>query len=144
MSTIATVLPVAIRIAGLGLLVLVLASPAIPRVLRWRERTAQLQPLTRQVFWTYATYTWFTNIWFTLIALLLAHQLVEKTALAAAVTAFIAAYWIGRIAVQFLYFDRSDMPTVPFATVAETALIALFIYLALTFSFATLVNLGVI
>jgi len=43
-------------VAGVGQLALIVASLAIPRVLRWREETAKLRPLTRQVFWTYAIY----------------------------------------------------------------------------------------
>ena len=50
--------------AGVGQLVLVAASLAIPRALRWPEDLAKLRPLTRQVFWTYAGYIWATNLAF--------------------------------------------------------------------------------
>src|SRR5262245_3841914 len=44
--------------AGLGQLALAAASLAIPVILGWREETARMQPLTRQIFWTYAGYIW--------------------------------------------------------------------------------------
>ena len=39
-------------------------SPLIPFVLRWREQTARLDTLTRQVFWTYAGYILVINLCF--------------------------------------------------------------------------------
>lgn len=51
-------LPSLVFAAGVGQLVLIVASLAIPRVLHWKEDTARLRPLTRQVFWTYALYIW--------------------------------------------------------------------------------------
>ena len=41
-------------VAGLGQLGLVGASTLIPRLLHWREETAKLRPLTRQVVTIYA------------------------------------------------------------------------------------------
>ena len=51
-------------LAGIGQLALALGSLTIPTVLGWREDTAKLKNLTRQVFWTYAGYTWATNVAF--------------------------------------------------------------------------------
>jgi hypothetical protein len=47
-------LPYLVLAAGVGQLVLIVGSLAIPRALGWAEETAKLRPLTRQVFWTYA------------------------------------------------------------------------------------------
>jgi len=63
------ILPRLVLLAGLGQLALVLASLAIPSVLNWREDTAKLRPLTRQVFWTYALYIWSINLAFGLLSL---------------------------------------------------------------------------
>jgi hypothetical protein len=131
----------AVKLAGLGQLLLVIVSPAIPRVLRWCEDVAQLRPLTRQVFWTYSLYTWMTNFWFALVSLLLSRQLLGQTTLAVAITGFMAAYWTGRIAIQFFYYDRGDAPGIPIVRTAETLLVLLFAYLAIVFAAATLFNL---
>src|SRR5262245_28399545 len=59
-----------IRLAGLGQVVLVAGSLAVPRVLGWRRELAGLRPLTRQVFWTYAGYILTTNLVFGLVSAL--------------------------------------------------------------------------
>lgn len=142
MSTlIARNLPTLILLAAIGQLVLIVASLAIPWVLGWRTETAKLRPLTRQVFWTYAAYIWATNLSFGLVSLHPA-WLLDGSPLAAGVTGFISVYWIGRVGIQFFYFDRSDAPPGRLVRLAEVGLVALFVYLAAVYSTATLFNLG--
>ncbi len=141
MNTLFAFLPRLIFFAGLGQLALVIASLAIPRVLRWREDTAKLRPLTRQVFWTYALYIWSINLCFGLISLR-PGLLLDHSPLACCVTGFIAAYWMGRILIQLFYMDRSDAPTGWHVTLAEVALVGLFLFLALTYGMAWWFNFG--
>jgi hypothetical protein len=136
-------LSLCVVLAGIGQLVLIAASLAIPRVLRWREETAKLRPLTRQVFWTYALYIWCINLAFGLISLRPA-WLLDHSPLAGCVTGFITAYWVGRVLIQFFYFDRSDVPPGLHIRLAEAALVGLFLFLSLTYAAALLFNLGVI
>src|SRR5204863_5097645 len=110
-SALVPYLPALVLAAGIGQLALIAASLAIPQVLRWREDTAKLRPLTRQVFWTYAVYIWCTNLAFGLVSTLAPRWLLDGSGLAAAVTGFITAYWAGRLLIQFTYFDRSDAPS---------------------------------
>src|SRR5438876_12139402 len=119
-------IPHMIFAAGIGQLALVLASLAIPRVLHWREQTAVLRPLLRQIFWTYAAYIWFTNMCFGLISTFAPHWLLDRSPLAGAVTGFITAYWSGRLIIQFTVLDRSDAPGGPKMRLAETSLVSLF------------------
>ena len=127
---------------GIAQIVLALASLAIPRVLRWREETQRLNPLTRQVFWTYAGYICVSNLCFGLLTTFLPESLIDGTALAAAVTGFIALWWAARVVIQFAYLDRSQAPKGPFYVVAEIALVVLFFALTLTYGAAALANLG--
>src|SRR5262249_27111454 len=136
-------LPGLVLVAGVGQLALILASLAIPRVLRWREDTAKLRPLTRQVFWTYAVYIWSTNLAFGLVALR-PGWLLGRPPLAACLTGFITVYWVGRVLIQFFYFDRSDAPPGPLVRFAEAGLVSLFVYLSLVYGTALLFNLGVV
>jgi hypothetical protein len=136
-------LPWLILVAGVGQLVLIVASLAIPFVLRWREDTAKLRPLTRQVFWTYSIYIWATNLSFGLVSLKPA-WLLDGSPLAACVTGFITAYWVGRVLIQFFYFDRTDAPPGLHVKLAEVALVALFVYLSVVYGLACAVNIGVI
>lgn len=129
---------------GIAQIVLALASLAIPRVLRWQEEIQKLNPLTRQVFWTYAGYICISNLCFGLLTTFLPKSLIDGSSLAAAVTGFIALWWAARLVIQFTYFDRSQAPKGTFYVVAEIALVALFMVLTLTYSAAALANLGVV
>ena len=143
MSVLVPYLPALVLVAGVGQLALILASLAIPFVLRWREETARLRPLTRQVFWTYSAYIWATNLSFGLVSLR-PDWLLDRSSLAGCVTGFVTAYWVGRILIQFFYFDRRDAPPGWHVRLAEVALVVLFFYLSLVYAAALLFNLGVI
>ena len=70
--------------------------------------------------------------------------LLDRSPLASCVTGFITAYWVGRVLIQFFYFDRSDAPPGRLVHLAEVALIGLFIYLSLIYAAAFLLNLRMI
>lgn len=125
-------------LAGLGQLALAAASLAIPRVLGWRAETAKLRPLLRQVFWTYAAYIWGINLSFGLLSTFAPAWLLDRSPLAGAVAGFIAVYWGARVVVQFVYFDRTDVPGGPGVRLAEAALIALFLYLTVVYAVVAL------
>lgn len=129
-------------LAGLGQLALALASLAIPRVLRWREDTAQLRPLTRQVFWTYAAYIWCTNVAFGVLSTLAPERLLDRSPLARMVAGFIALYWGARVFVQFFWFDRSDAPPGAHVKLAEVAMVALFVALTALYGWIALLAPG--
>ncbi|MBI4408833.1 MAG: hypothetical protein HY561_03935 [Gemmatimonadetes bacterium] len=124
-------------LAGVGQLGLALASLALPRILRWRDETARLRPLTRQVFWTYATYIWVTNICFGVLSAFAPEWLLERTALARAVTGYITAYWGARLLVQFVFFHRSAAPSGAFYRAAEAVLVSLFLFLTAVYGYTT-------
>jgi hypothetical protein len=119
--------------AGVGQLILITASLAIPRVLRWPEDVAKLRPLTRQVFWTYACYIWVTNLAFGFVSTFAPDWLLDGTPLAGVVCGYIATYWGARVAIQFVYFDRGDAPKGLRFTVGEALLVGLFVYLTLVY-----------
>ena len=127
--------------AGAGQLALAAGSLAIPAVLKWREDTARLRPLTRQIFWTYAGYIWSFHVCFGLLSLLAPDWLLDRTPLAAAVCGFIAVYWAVRLVLQFTWLDRSDAPRGAVFVAAEVALVSLFIGLVLTYGAAFLSHL---
>lgn len=130
-----------IVIAGVGQLLLVVCSLAIPRVLNWSEETAKLRPLTRQVFWTYAGYIWSTNLCFGIISIASPKSLFDGSFLATAVTIYITLYWAARIVIQFTYFDRSDAPAGLQFLVAEILLVGLFVFLTFLYGYAVFLNL---
>jgi hypothetical protein len=120
-----------LRLAGVCQLILVAASPAIPRVLRWKEELqASVRPLTRQLFWTYACYIWVSHLAFGLLSTFLPHLLVDGGPLARLVSGFIATWWSARLVIQFTYFDRSATPPGRLYWLAEPALVLLFVGLS--------------
>lgn len=127
--------------AGVGQLILVIGSLAIPKVLNWSADTAKLRPLTRQVFWTYAGYIWATNLSFAIISIASPQSLADGSTLALAVSIYITVYWLARVIIQFTYFDRSDAPEGKFFVVAEFLLVALFVSLTAIYGWAVYVNL---
>lgn len=130
-----------IRIAGLAQLGLAAASLGLPGVLGWREETARLRPLLRQMFWVYAAYILFTHVAFGLLSLLGAPHLVSGSALAGAVTGFVTLWWGARLALQFTYFDHQGFPAGPWYRAGEIALVALFVFLTLVYGTAFVGNL---
>lgn len=122
-------------LAGLGQLALAAGSLAIPRILRWGPDTAQLRPLTRQVFWTYAAYIWVTNVCFGVVSAFAPASLLDGSLLARAVCGYIAVYWGARVLVQFFYFDRSDAPSGLVYTVGEVLLVGLFVFLTVVYGY---------
>ena len=125
-------------LAGASQLALALASLAIPRVLRWREETAKLRPLTRQVFWTYAGYIFSFHVAFGLLSALAPDRLLDGTPLARTVAGFIAVYWGVRFGLQLFCFDRSERPPGAFGKLAEAALTALFVGLTIVYTLVAL------
>jgi hypothetical protein len=130
-------------LAGVGQIVLALASLAIPRVLRFREETAKLRPLLREMFWTYAGYILCTNLSIGLLSALAPEWLLDGSRLAAAVTGYITVYWTARLVIQFAFLDRTDAPPGAHVRLAEAGLVTLFVYLSLVYGLALAANLRV-
>jgi len=129
-----------IRVAGLAQIVLVLGSLAIPRILKWQIELAKVQPLLKQMFWTYAAYILVTNLCFGLVSLLAYHELLDGSVLATLVVGFVSVYWISRVLLQFFYFDRKGFPKGRWHKLAEVLLIALFIFLSAVYTLAFYLN----
>ena len=129
-----------IRLAGLAQIALVMGSFAIPRVLNWRGELAKVQPLIKQMFWTYAAYILVINLCFGLLSVFCYPELVNGSKLAMLLTGFIAVYWISRILIQFFYFDRAGFPAGIWHKAAEAALVSLFIFLSVVYSRAAYIN----
>jgi hypothetical protein len=128
--------------AGIGHFVLCLASLAVPKALQWRENLKKLQPLLRQMFWTYAGYILAINGWFGIISVWGTRELLAHTILAKSLTLLIALYWLTRIGIQFLYFDRSQAPKGLLYTLGEIALVSMFINFTVIYFLAFLHNLA--
>lgn len=78
------------------------------------------------MFWTYAGYILVINFCFGIVSVWGGNELVEHSFLAKSITLFIALYWLTRIGIQFLYFDRSQAPKGFIYTLGEIGLVSMF------------------
>jgi hypothetical protein len=125
--------------AGAGHIALCFGSLLIPKVLQWNRHLSNLQPLLRQMFWTYAAYI-FINFCFGVVSLLGADELLNGSFLASGITIFISIYWFTRVGIQFFYFDKTDAPKGAIYTLGETALVLLFVFFTIVYLLAFLYN----
>ncbi|HEX7681408.1 MAG TPA: hypothetical protein VF713_25000 [Thermoanaerobaculia bacterium] len=130
-----------IVLAGIGQLCVVLASLAIPRLLDWPRQLQRLEPLTRQVFWTYAGYILATNLFFAMASLLASGSLAGHSPRAAALTTFMALYWAARVAVQFFFFHRSGAADTFLFRAAEVLYVGGFAFFSAVYAYAALSNM---
>lgn len=135
-----TVLHKLIFISGILHIVLGLGSTVIPKVLQWKKELANVQLLIRQMFWTYAAYILVINLCFGFVSILGTEDLLGHSFLAKCITFFISIYWLTRIGIQFLYFDKTDAPKGVIFTLGEIALVGLFIIFTCVYFLAFLYN----
>ncbi len=135
------ILLLGLKISGISQLLLCVGSLAIPRCLKWKERTATLIPLIREMFFTYAIYILVSHLFFGIVSFWLNHELLSGSSLANALLILMGAWWSGRIVCQFFFFDRSGIPETPFNKIAETILVTMFIALVTVYWGALLWNL---
>jgi len=126
--------------AGLAQIALAAGSLAVPRILKWKAELAKVQPLIKQMFWTYAAYIFVINISFGLISITASYDLTNGSTLGKALTGFIAVYWISRVLIQFFYFDRAHFPKGNWNTFGEIILVTLFVLLSIVYGWAFYIN----
>jgi len=131
-----------LRFAGASQLVLVAASPAIPRVLRWKEELVVLPTLLRRMFWVYAVYICFTHLCFGLLSLLAPEWLLAGTGLAAAVCGFALIWWGARLTIHLLGFETKGLADTGWKWWAKQALGLLFLTLTAIYALALIQHVG--
>lgn len=127
------ILNVMIFWCGIGHVVLCLGSLGIPKTLKWKAHLATLPRLLRQMFWTYAGYILSINLFFGVISIFGSSELLNGSFVSGAITFFIGIYWLARVVIQFVYFDRSQAPEGIIFLVAEVMLVALFVIFTLVY-----------
>jgi len=127
-------------ISGLGHIALCAGSVFIPRLLKWSDHLKNLQPLLRQMFWTYAAYILVINFCFGIVSLIAAEELVNGSILAKSISLFISLYWFARIGIQLFYFDKSNAPKGLIYTMGEIGLMVLFVFFTVVYFIAFLYN----
>lgn len=85
---------------------IVAANVPLPGRLRVRERLAGIPKFIRQIFYVHWIYIVIVVGFFAALCFAFAPELAGKTGLGRFLSGFIAVFWLLRIALQILYYDR--------------------------------------
>ncbi len=106
----------ALQITGAVLMALGLVHAAFPRYFRWREETAGLSMLTRQILYVHTAFIGITVFLIGLLCATCAHEL-TNTQLGRRISLGLAAFWGIRLLVQFFGYSPELWRGKPFETI---------------------------
>jgi hypothetical protein len=129
-------LQILLLIAGLLHFTILIAGALVPRVLDWRANLALLHPFLRTLFWVYGVFIVLVITGFGTLTLLNAGAMAAGQPVARSLAAFIALFWLARLAVQLFVFDCREFLTSPLLTLGYHSLTLAFIYLAFVYGWA--------
>jgi hypothetical protein len=135
-------LEIGLKLAGLSLVALGIASLWIPKALGWRAKLAGLTPLMRELWWTYSAYVWGSHVFFAVLALAHGDWLMSRTGAATAMSTFILLWWSVRLWLQFFGFDLSEVKDSRANRIAKHLLTLLFAGLVVLFGSLVAWNAG--
>lgn len=127
-----------LRIAGALHFTILIASAMTPRALDWKTNLATLHPFLRRLFWVYGVFIVMVIIGFGTLTLLNAGAMAVGEPMARSLCAFIAIFWLARLAVQWFVFDATPFLTNLFYTVGYHGLTLLFICLVVIYGWAAI------
>jgi hypothetical protein len=130
-----------IRISGVIHLGTLLASAQLPRELRFREELPRLSPLLRQWTLTAGGYIVLNLIALGAISLACADELASGTRLARWFCAYVAVFWLIRLAIALFVFDARPYLRNALLAVGYHALTAVFVWHTLIYGAAALLTL---
>ena len=102
-------------------------------VFDWYNDIKKLKPLNQEIAKTYGRYIQGLNFSFGFISILFTQDLKNETSLAVALTGLIAAYWTGKIIIQFGYYPMYDIPPKKVFKIGEVLINTMFVAFALIF-----------
>ena len=132
------ILELLIRLAALGHFIILIAGLLTPVALDWKAALAPLHPFLRQLFWTYGAFILMTNAAFAILSWTFAADMAGGSSVARGLAAFIAAYWLARLLIQFLVFEPKDFLTSTWRRLGYHALTPLFAFFFITFGAAAI------
>jgi hypothetical protein len=133
-----------IILGGCGQIFTALIYPYIRhRVFDWYTDVKQLKPLNQEIAKTYGKYIQGLNFSFGLIALLLPSDLKNGTNLAIALTGLIAAYWVGKVATQIVYYPMYQIPQKTIFKIGSYFMNFLFTLFAAVYTWLLIYNISI-
>ena len=129
--------------SGIGQIFTALIYPYIRhKVFDWYNDVKQLKPLNQEIAKTYGRYIQGLNFSFGLIAILIPSDLKNQSNLALALTGLIGAYWVGKVATQFVYYPMYEIPQKPIFKIGSYGMNFLFLFFAVIYVLLFIHNLG--
>lgn len=96
-----------LQLAGAGLILLALLHAAFPRRFNWKEDTARLSPLNRQIFFVHSFFIALTLILFGVLSFVIAASLAAPSTVSRTVLAGFVVFWLLRLLAQLFVYDAS-------------------------------------
>lgn len=96
----------AIWIAGVVHLAIIAANIPLPRMLRVGECLADVPGFVRQIFYVHWSYIVIVLAMFAALCFGFARELSGTTAIGRFLSGFMCAFWLLRVTLQILYYDR--------------------------------------
>jgi hypothetical protein len=106
-----TMLGSLIFIAGVGQLVILIASALVPFRLNWRGELQCLSRLHRQMYWVYGGYIVLSIVAFAALSILNSRELASGSALARGFCAYVAVFWGIRAGLQAVFDVKDHLTT---------------------------------
>jgi len=95
-----------IQAAGAVQWIIAAANFFLPQKLRYRESLERVSPIVRQLFIVHCAYIVLVLFFFGGLCIWFAPELTGSAALGRTLSAFLAIFWIARVAIQLFYYDR--------------------------------------
>jgi hypothetical protein len=130
------ILTTLLLVAGLLHFAILIASALVPRVLDWRANLAPLNSFLRRLFWVYGVFIVLMIIGLGTLTLLNARAMAAGEPVARSLSAFIAIFWLARLAVQWFVFDASPYLTTWFLKNGYHGLTLVFMYFTIVYAWA--------
>jgi hypothetical protein len=118
-----------LQLAGTALVFLALMHAAFPRRFNWREETARLSPLNRQIFFVHSFFIALTLVLFGVLSFVIAASLAAPSAVSRTVLAGFVVFWLLRLVTQLFVYDASLWRGNRFNTAVHVAFAAFWTYL---------------
>ena len=132
------------KIIGLALMILALAHIPIHRHFKWKEETAILSLLTRQIFHVHTFFVALTVWMFGALTFFFTDELLQPSELTLAILFGFTMFWVIRLLVQLFVYDSALWRRKKFETMMHIIFTCFWIYCVSVYGYAFLLTIGMI
>ena len=125
-----------VQIVGALLLTLGIAHSLFSRKFGWEKELVSLSVLTRRIFWVHSFFIALILAMLGVCSLFYTDALLEPTPLSRVLLVGIVAFWLCRLAIQFVVYDSAIWRGRPFYTFMNVVFSLFWFYVVITYSMA--------